>query len=262
MYFAAKASVAQVRAQLEQAGVEVKDGRFDDALILSGTDITALEAYKAGQVTAQGAGSMTAVRALDAKPGMTVLDMCAAPGGKSVYIAQRAEDACKLHAFDIHEHKIDLIAQTAARMGIKSIIAKCADASEPMPVFAEGADRVLVDAPCSGLGIIGKKPDIKYAWSAEKEDTLAALQLAILDTCKSYVKPGGILVYSTCTIGEQENLGVVRAFMKENPEFSLCDMTDALPSGVHKPTAKEGYAAFFPDVDGMDGFFVCKMMRK
>ncbi len=257
-----KASARQVRMQLEQAGVAVADGRFDDALILSGTDITALEAYKAGQITAQGAGSMTAVRALDAKPGMTVLDMCAAPGGKSVYIAQRAEDDCKLHAFDIHEHKIALIAQTAARMGIKSIVSACADAAVPMPVFEARADRVLVDAPCSGLGIIGKKPDIKYAWSAEKEEALAALQLKILDTCKSYVKPGGILVYSTCTIGEKENLGVVRAFLAENPEFSLCDMTEALPCGVQKPTAKEGYAAFFPDTDGMDGFFVCKMMRK
>lgn len=257
-----KSSVAQVRAELECAGVEASDGRFDDALVLSGTDITALEAYKAGRITAQGAGSMVAVRALDAKPGMMVLDMCAAPGGKSVYIAQRAEDACKLHAFDIHEHKIALIEQTAARMGITSIASKCADASVSMPALEKSADRVLVDAPCSGLGIIGKKPDIKYAWSAEKEDALAALQLKILNTCKSYVKPGGILVYSTCTIGEKENLGVVRAFLAENPDFSLCDMSDALPSGVQKPTAKEGYAAFFPDIDGMDGFFVCKMMRK
>ncbi len=251
-----------VRAQLTEAGVTVTDGKFDDALTLGGTDITALVAYREGEITAQGAGSMTAVRALDVRRGMTVLDMCAAPGGKSVYIAQRAEDDCRLCAFDIHAHKTDLIAQTAARMGIKSIVCKCADASVPMPEFENKADRVLVDAPCSGLGIIGKKPDIKYAWSAEKEEALAALQLKILNTCKSYVKPGGVLVYSTCTVGERENMGVVRAFLKENPEFALCDMTDALPCGIRKETAKDGYAAFFPDTDGIDGFFVCKMMRK
>lgn len=257
-----KTTPDKVRAQLTAADVTVTDGKFDDALVLSGTDITALEAYRDGQITAQGAGSMTAVRALDVQCGMTVLDMCAAPGGKSVYIAQRAADECKLYAFDIHVHKTALIAQTAARMGLKSIICACADASVPMPEFIDKADRVLVDTPCSGLGIIGKKPDIKYAWSAEKEDALAALQLKILNTCKSYVKSGGILVYSTCTIGEKENLGVVRAFLKENPEFVLCDMTDALPVGINKETAKNGYVEFFPDADGIDGFFVCKMMRK
>ncbi len=257
-----KATPTQVRAQLEQDGVTVTDARFDDALVLSGMDITALRAYQDGWLTAQGEGSMTAVRALDARRGMTVLDMCAAPGGKSVYIAQRAEDNCKLYAFDIHEHKTELIAQTAARLGIKSIAPACADASVPMLQFEGKADRVLVDAPCSGLGIIGKKPDIKYAWSAEKEEALAALQLKILRACKAYVKSGGVLVYSTCTIGEKENLGVVRAFLKGSPEFVLCDMTEALPKGIVKETAKDGYAAFFPDTDGMDGFFVCKMMRK
>ncbi|MBQ4159701.1 MAG: 16S rRNA (cytosine(967)-C(5))-methyltransferase RsmB [Clostridia bacterium] len=256
-----KASVETVRTSLEEAGAIVENGKFDDALVLSGAELTALDAYKNGWITAQGAGSMTAVRALDAKRGMTVLDMCAAPGGKSVYIAQRAENQCKLQAFDVHEHKLELIDQTAARMGMMCITSKCADASVPMEILCDSADRVLVDAPCSGLGIIGKKPDIKYAWSAEKEDALAQLQLKILNTCKAYVKRGGILVYSTCTIGEKENLGVVRAFLKENPDFVLCDMADALPSGVTKDSAREGYAEFFPDTDGIDGFFVCKMMR-
>lgn len=259
---ALKASVSEVCAMLSKEGVESKTGCFDDALVLDGTDITALEAYKKGLITAQGAGSMCAVRALDARAEMKILDMCAAPGGKSVYIAQRAEDKCELRAFDIHEHKIELIAQTAARMGIQSITAGCADASKPMPELNAWADRVLVDAPCSGLGIIGKKPDIKYAWSAEKEEALAALQLEILNTAKLYVKRGGVLVYSTCTIGEKENLGVVRAFLEQNPEFELCDMTQALPQDIKKETAKSGYAEFFPDCDGVDGFFVCKMMRK
>ncbi len=256
-----KTSVAAVRADLEAASVLVTDGFYDDALILGGTDITRLDAYKAGLLTAQGAGSMCAVRALDAKQGMTVLDMCAAPGGKSVYIAQRAGNACDLHAFDIHEHKTALIDSTARRLGIDCITSKRADASVAMEMYAGTADCVLVDAPCSGLGIIGKKPDIKYTWSNEKEAELAALQLKILNTCQAYVKSGGVLVYSTCTIGEKENLAVVRAFLKENPAFSLCDMTDALPNGIDKDTAKDGYAAFYPDADGMDGFFVCKMKR-
>ncbi len=257
-----KTSVAAVREALSPAGVSVADGAYDDALVLSGTDITALETYKNGEITAQGAGSMCAVRALGAKKGDTVLDLCAAPGGKSVYIAQRAQDECTLKAFDIHNHKIDLILQTAARMGIKSITAAQADASVCKSELAQTADCVLVDAPCSGLGIIGKKPDIKYGWSKEKEEELASLQLAILDAAATYVKPGGTLVYSTCTIGETENLSVVRAFLKKHSVFALADMSDALPDGVGKPSAKEGYAAFFPDTDGMDGFFVCKMKRK
>lgn len=257
-----KTSVAAVREALTQAGIAVTDGAYDDALVLSGTDITALEAYKNGEITAQGAGSMCAVRALNAKKGDTVLDLCAAPGGKSIYIAQRAQDDLNLKSFDIHTHKIDLILQTAARMGIKSITAAQADASVCKSEFEETADAVLVDAPCSGLGIIGKKPDIKYSWSKEKEDELAALQLKILDAAQSYVKPGGTLVYSTCTIGEKENLSVVRTFLEKHADFEAVDMTDALPCGVQKPTAKEGYVHFFPDTDEMDGFFVCKMKRK
>jgi len=257
-----KASVQEVRDALCAEGVAVSEGAFDDALILSGTDITALEVYKEGLITAQGAGSMTAVRALDAKKGMCILDMCAAPGGKSVYIAQRTGDECTLHAFDIHLHKIQLIEQTARRMGIKSIHATNADATVFMEQHKEKADCVLVDAPCSGLGIIGKKPDIKYVWSPEKEEELAALQLEILNTSKQYVKHGGTLVYSTCTIGTRENMGVLETFLKENPEFSLCDITDALPNGVSGEDAAKGYIQLLPDTDGTDGFFVSKMKRK
>ena len=198
-----------------------------------------------------------AVRCAGVRPGMRVLDSCAAPGGKSFAAAVDLAGQGSLIACDIHHHKLALIEKGAARLGLSCIETRLQDARKPVPEWEGAMDRVLVDAPCSGLGIIRKKPDIRYKNLAETEK-LPQLQLEILSNQARYVKPGGVLLYSTCTILRRENRQVVQAFLEHHSDFFLIPLE--LPGGI--PEESAGMVTLLPGKFDTDGFFICKMGRR
>ncbi|MBE7026388.1 MAG: 16S rRNA (cytosine(967)-C(5))-methyltransferase RsmB [Ruminococcaceae bacterium] len=255
-----KESLAKI---LLDEGVTAKECGVDNMLVLEGiSDIASLESYKKGLFTPQGIGSYFASYILSPKKGECVIDVCAAPGGKSTHIAEIMENKGVIHSFDIHSHRAALIESSAKRLGIDIIKTKVADSSQFMCEYESIADCVLADVVCSGLGVIRKKPDIKWSFDTDKLDELASLQYKILSSASRYVKKGGSLVYSTCTITKQENMDVVERFLKENDEFEPCAFDEMLPEKYVKPSAKEGYIQFYPHTDSVDGFFIYKLRRK
>ena len=226
-------------------------------LIAGAGSLERLEAYRQGRCYVQDAASRLAVRCAGVQPGMRVLDSCAAPGGKSFAAAMDMGGQGRLISCDIHRHKLTLIQQGAARLGLSCIATRLQDAREPVPEWEDAMDRVLVDAPCSGLGIIRKKPDIRYKDLAGTE-ALPRLQLEILNCQARYVKPGGALLYSTCTILRRENRQVVQVFLEHHPDFFLIPLE--LPGGI--PEESVGMVTLLPGKFDTDGFFICKMGRR
>lgn len=211
---------------------------------------------KEGLYFVQDASSRLCVRALDPKPGETVIDTCAAPGGKTISAALDMNNSGKLYAFDLHKNKLSLIRKTAESMGISILTAAARDARDPDPALIGQADRVLCDAPCSGLGVIGKKPDIKYKPISSIEG-LPAVQYDVLCGAAQYVRPGGVLVYSTCTLNPDENEKIAERFLANHPEFTTAPF-DLGAAGA----SADGMRTFYPHTDGCDGFFIAKMTRK
>lgn len=207
--------------------------------------IEEMDEFKDGLITVQDTAFYHVSKALEPKPGQRVLDACAAPGGKTTHIAELMENKGEIFAFDIHEHKLGLINDTAKRLGIDIIKPVLQDATIERTELLNSCDRVLVDAPCSGLGIIRRKPDIK--WKRKKSDIedLSKLQLEMLNNCSKYLKKDGIMVYSTCTYGKEENDLVVQAFLEQNTNFKLLEPCKQL----------------FPHIDNTDGAFFSRLTR-
>lgn len=254
-----RASGKQVQAALTEAGAVCREHPWmPDCYTVSGTgNLERLEAYQKGWFYVQDAASRLAVRCAQAKPGMSVLDACAAPGGKSFALAIDMRDQGRIRSADIHRHKITLIEKGALRMGFDCIHAKEQDASQVHPGWFEKMDLVLADVPCSGLGIIRKKPDIRYKDLSETS-RLQELQLRILCNQARYVKPGGTLMYSTCTLMYQENEGVVKHFLQMNPEFCL----EPLELPPVFPVNTTGMLRLLPGEYDTDGFFIARLRRK
>ncbi|QQK81961.1 16S rRNA (cytosine(967)-C(5))-methyltransferase RsmB [Salicibibacter cibi] len=249
-----------LQAGLEADGVQTTSGNLaPDSLIVTKGQALHSEWFKKGAFSFQDESSMLVTYALDPQPGMRVLDACAAPGGKSTHIAERMEDDGEVLANDIHPHKRALIAEQAERLRLKSIHIQTSDAAEfSANVEAESFDRVLVDAPCSGLGVLRAKPDIKWKTDPKEIETLAALQLNILEAAAHALKPGGILVYSTCTIMPAENEDVIAAFLQTHASFEPDDTLDAR-LGLK---AERGQRLIFPQQYGSDGFFIAAMKKR
>ncbi|OPZ82981.1 MAG: Ribosomal RNA small subunit methyltransferase B [Firmicutes bacterium ADurb.Bin419] len=221
-----------------------------------------MEAFAKGLFQVQDESSMLVGKVLDPKPGEFVVDVCSAPGGKSTHIAELMENRGQVVARDIHEHKIKLINEAVQRLGIDIIKTEIFDASQQDKNLLGKADRVLVDAPCTGLGIIRRKPDIKWTRNTNDLNEIVKLQEKILSISSGYVKPGGVLVYSTCTIEPQENEELVKKFLKDNGDYYLEDISELIPDGLTKDTAKDGYIQLYPNIDGIDGFFISRMRRR
>ena len=254
-----KTDTAALCRCIEEAGVSAAPHSWlSNCLELSGTgNLEELSAFQDGLFYIQDPASRLAVLASGVKPGMKVLDCCAAPGGKSFAAAIQMENTGELISCDLHPHKKTLIQKGAQRLGLTCVTAMTADATVFRPEWENAFDTVLTDAPCSGLGVIRKKPDIRYK-DPEPLSGLPAVQLAILNNVKRYVKPGGVLLYSTCTVLERENAGVVRAFLAENPEFQREGF--ALPGPVDQ--VKDGMVTLWPHRCGTDGFFICKLRKR
>ncbi len=198
----------------------------------------------------QDEASAYAAQTLGAKAGETVVDTCAAPGGKSFAIALSMENKGKLYSFDLHDNKINLIKKGAAKLGIDIIEASARNAKIPDESLIGKADRVLCDAPCSGLGVMGKKPDIKYK-ALDAVEGLPRVQKEVLRGAAQYVRAGGTLVYSTCTLNKRENEDIVEDFLREHSEFSLVPFDGC-----------DGMRTMLPHKDKTDGFFIAKMIKE
>ena len=254
-----KTTAAELTAKLEAAGVTaVPHSWMKDALTLSGTgSIDRLDAFKDGLFYVQDPASKLSVLCAELpQKEIKVLDCCAAPGGKSFAAAIATGGKAKITSCDVHAHKAELIAKGAQRLGL-TIRAMQQDATVYRPEWNAAFDAVIVDAPCSGYGIIRKKPDIRYK-DITKMKELPQLQRSILETQSRYVKPGGLLMYSTCTLVEAENEGMVAAFLKNHPEFCL----EPLPLPVPFPKNESGMQALIPGEYDTDGFFISRLRRK
>ncbi len=240
-------------------GVEAQPHAWmENALVLSGTgSLEQLISFRSGLFYVQDAAAKLSVLCAQLTKGQNVLDCCAAPGGKSFAAAIAMEGTGSIVSCDVHPHKIEIIASGAKRLGFENITARLQDATENVAQWIGKMDTVIADVPCSGLGIIRKKPDIRYKDLKEME-ALPALQLQILKNQASYVKPGGTLLYSTCTLVRAENEAVVEAFLKENKEFTL----ELLQLPAVFPENTSGMLALVPGQYDTDGFFIAKLRRK
>jgi len=229
---------------------------LQDCLILSGTgNIEHLQAYRDGLFYVQDCAARLAVTAAALTPGQRVLDCCAAPGGKSFAAAIDLKNRGEVVSCDIHPHKVELLRAGQSRLGLDCITPMLQSAVEQKEAWLGAFDTVITDVPCSGLGIIRKKPDIRYKDPAPLQG-LPAVQAAILENCSAYVKPGGTLIYATCTVLPQENEAVVSEFLSRHGAFE--------PVALDLPIAggEKGTLTFWPHIHGTDGFFVAKLKRR
>lgn len=231
----------------------------------SGGNLALTDGYAAGEFSIQDESSMLVSEITDPQPGMQVLDCCAAPGGKTAHLAEKMRDTGTLIANDVHEHKKKLIESQAVRLGLECIRALVTDAAHLSERFAEGSfDRILLDAPCSGLGVIRRKPDVKWSKNEQEIEGIADIQFSILSDIRNLVKPGGILVYSTCTLLQEENEGMIARFLEQFPEFEPDPELEAmLPEAVReKAMLSAGMVRILPHYFHSDGFFIARLKRK
>jgi 16S rRNA (cytosine967-C5)-methyltransferase len=242
---------------LRAQGVQVEaDPALPDCFTITGTgDLEQNECFRKGWFQVQDRAARFAVLAAGPEPGMDVLDACAAPGGKSFQAAMAMENRGSILSCDLQEKKLGRIKAGAQRLGITCIETRAMDGRAFLPELEGRFDLVITDVPCSGLGIIRKKPDIRYK-DPEPLLALPAIQRDILRNNARYVKPGGVLMYSTCTVLRRENQDVVQAFLGEHPEFSLEGFT--LP-GIGKC---DGMLTLWPHIHGTDGFFMAKLRKQ
>ena len=258
-----KTTPEQLTAELTAAGLTLLPSLYaPTALRVPEGAITATEAFQRGDFFVQDEASQLCVAALDARPDHIVADTCACPGSKSFGIALTMENRGEVHSFDLHKSKLSLIESGAQRLGLSIVTATERDARKPDPDLLGRCDRVLCDVPCSGLGVIAKKPEIRHKDLTESA-RLPAIQAAILEASAGYLKPGGVLVYSTCTVLPAENGDVVTAFLAAHPEFEPFDFTfPARDETVRDIVSEGGMVTLLPDENRTDGFFIARLRRR
>ncbi len=258
-----KATPSLLQESINALGLHIQGGLYlPHALRLDEGAVTSLPGFDTGDFFVQDEASQLCVQALDAHPGDTVIDTCACPGSKSFGLAISMENKGALYAFDLHESKLSLIDSGAKRLGISIIQTAKRDARDPHPDLLGKADRVLCDVPCSGLGVIAKKPEIRHKDMSESA-RLPAIQADILEASSAYVKAGGVLVYSTCTLLPAENQEIVTAFLGRHPEFEPYDFAfSPLSDGVAPIVSEDGMITLFPDQNATDGFFIARMRKR
>lgn len=250
-----------LKEELEAEGITVTVHPWlPYAFSISGYDhLEELDAFRNGLFTVQDVSSMLVSELADPQADADVIDVCAAPGGKALHIAEKCRH---VEARDLTEAKVELIRENINRLGLTNAAAVCRDASVPDETAEKSADIVIADLPCSGLGVIGKKPDLKYRIAPGDIESLIRLQRQILSCVQAYVKPGGTLMYSTCTVNPGENEENVYWFLEKYPQFRLADITDRLCEELKESVTDKGCLQLLPGIHKSDGFFIAKMIRK
>lgn len=256
-------SKEQLMKELKAEGVQVEEHPYlPYALMISGYDYLGdLKAFQQGAFYVQDISSMLVAHIAEPKEGDNVIDVCAAPGGKALHMAELLNGTGHVQARDLSDYKVNLIRENILRSGINNIEAVRWDATVLDEESVEKADIVIADLPCSGLGVLGKKTDLKYKMTEQTQKDLVALQRDILSKVKAYVKPSGTLIYSTCTIHEAENMGNVEWFLSENNEFKLVSVKEDLCEELRGSVEKEGCLQLLPGVHESDGFFIAKFKK-
>jgi 16S rRNA (cytosine967-C5)-methyltransferase len=259
-----KESYNRIKLRLVEEDVKFRQGLYvNEALYIdSSPPLKQLESFKEGLIQAQDESSMLASIALGVKAKEFVLDAAAAPGGKTTHLAQIMGNDGAIVSWDIHPHRVKLIKETCERLGVKIVDAYIKNASEPDERFYDKFDKVLVDAPCSGLGVIRRKPDIKWSKSEEDIKALRIKQYEMLSVCSRYVKTNGILLYSTCSVEREENESVIFEFLNEHHDFAFDDISPYLPEKIRsKFNGSQGFIQLFPNIHKVDGFFISRLKR-
>lgn len=236
-----KVDKCELIKRLNDKGVECSEAITDGCVVVKGVSLSQLQEFNEGLFYVQDPASQLAVKALGIEPQMSVLDMCSAPGGKSFTAAMYLEGKGRITACDIYEKRVGLVASGAKRLGIECIETKVADAAKKSDLGL--FDRVICDVPCSGFGVVRRKPEIKY--KDESFENLQEIQLTILENAATYLNDGGRLMYSTCTLRKAENENIVEKFVQQNSSFEIVEM-----------------CTLMPQTDGTDGFFYCILKRK
>lgn len=257
-----KVTPAQVLSSLEEEGLEAKQSEIiPECIHLLSGQAARTKAFKEGWMTIQDESSMIPANALNPQPGWRVLDMCAAPGGKTTHLAEKMQNEGSILATDLHPHKLELVDENTARLGLDIVQTAPVDGRKAAEYLQlESFDAILVDAPCSGLGVMRRKPDIKYTKREEDLENLQTIQIALLDAATKVLKQGGRLVYSTCTVDKQENEGTVEAFLATHPEMEA-EQLENLPTKLSEKQSN-GMLQVFPQDFGSDGFFVAAFRKK
>jgi 16S rRNA (cytosine967-C5)-methyltransferase len=251
----------ELLALLEEQGAAVQRTSCSPSGIdvLESPGLTALHAFREGRFIVQDEAAQLVGMMLSPQQGETVLDACAAPGGKATHLAELMGDQGNVVALESDKNRMGKIRENSSRLGIRIIRPVLGDAA----VYKEGTyDRVLIDAPCSGLGVLRRHPDGRWTKTEESIRVRASLQKKILVNCAKLVKPGGVLVYATCTTEPEENENVVKAFLAEHPEFALDDPRPYLPEAAAPLVGLDGFFRTFPDAPAMDGFFGARLVRR
>ncbi|MFS3928975.1 MULTISPECIES: 16S rRNA (cytosine(967)-C(5))-methyltransferase RsmB [Bacillaceae] len=259
----ARFTISEVIAQLEQEGISVESGGLvKEALEVQRGNAAYTDAFRNGMFTVQDESSMLVAHALGAEQGETILDSCAAPGGKSTHIGEKLNNTGQVISLDIHDHKVKLISEQAERLQLTNISPTVQDSRKVAERFEEETfDRILVDAPCSGFGVMRRKPDLKYVKTERDVQQLSKIQLDILSAVAPLLKKGGTLVYSTCTIDRDENGDVVDAFLDNHPEFMVdSTLAERMPEKI-KQNVKHGQIQLLPSEES-DGFYIACLQKK
>lgn len=257
-------TVDDVIEELETEGFAVKKSEIIPEAIKSiRGNLVKSKAFREGRITIQDESSMIVAYCVAPKENENILDTCAAPGGKTTHMAEKMNNRGEIVALDIHKHKVKLINENANRLHISNIQTKQMDAREVGNHFEkESFDRILIDAPCSGLGVLKGKPDIKYSKSEDDIKRLAKIQLHILQSAAPLVKPGGTLVYSTCTVDKEENEEVAKQFLQLHPEFIGDDeIISRVPEKI-KPFVRNYEIEILPQSLKTDGFYIACFQKK
>ena len=257
-----KTNKEELKQILKNENIKTTEGILNDFLVLDkAKNIEKLDSFKKGLFTVQDEVAGLTALILNPKKGEKILDACSSPGGKTTYIAQLVENEGKIIAFDIHEHRTKLVEQNAKRLGINIIETKVQDASKFDEKYANKFDKILLDVPCLGIGVLRRKPDIK--WQKQKDDVeqIIKIQYAILENCSKYLKPNGELVYSTCSILKEENENLIEKFLKNNKKFELEKIENYQEKFFEKYLKKEQFLQVYQN-EKTDGFFICKLLKK
>lgn len=256
-----KAAYDEVLEKLEELGYDAEEGCMcpEAIIIKKGRSIEENQLFKEGKITVQDESAMLVAPLMDLKENSIAMDLCSAPGGKTTHMSELMNNTGEVIAFDIHEHKLELIKHNANRLAINNIKLYLEDASKLNTKYINYADAVLIDVPCSGLGIIRKKPEIKWTKTARDLRGIIRIQRHIMDNAAQYLKSGGTLIYSTCTLNKEENQSNIQGFLEKHKDFELGKIY--LGDAENIIYDEEGYVTILPNKH-MDGFFIAKLIKK